>query len=90
MRRFALLLAVLAVFVAPLAADRVGAARGQAAATFPLTVDSIMRGPDLVGSAPSGVRWSGDSTKVYFEWQRPGEDEASTWVVGRRAASRVG
>jgi len=83
MRRFALLFAVIAVFAAPLAADRTGAPGAQAAATFPLTVDSIMRGPDLVGSAPSGVRWSGDSTKVYFEWRRPGEDEASTWVVGR-------
>jgi len=83
MRRFALLFAVIALFAAPLAADRTGAPGGQAGSTFPLTVDSIMRGPDLVGSAPSGVRWSGDSTKVYFEWQRPGEDETSTWVVGR-------
>ena len=87
MRRFALLLAVLAVFAAPLAADRAGASGEQAAATFPLTIDSIMRGPDLVGSAPSGVRWSGDSTKVYFEWRQPGEDESSTWVVGREGGA---
>ncbi|MEX2271766.1 MAG: alpha/beta fold hydrolase [Vicinamibacterales bacterium] len=57
------------------------AARG--AAAFPLTVDSIMRGPDLVGSAPSAVRWSGDSRSIYFAWQKPGEDEASTYVVAR-------
>ncbi|HEX6322650.1 MAG TPA: DPP IV N-terminal domain-containing protein, partial [Vicinamibacterales bacterium] len=50
---------------------------------FPLTVDSIMRGPDLVGSAPSAVRWSGDSRWIYFSWQKPGEDEASTYVVAR-------
>jgi dipeptidyl aminopeptidase/acylaminoacyl peptidase len=50
---------------------------------FALTVDSIMRGPKLVGYPPTGPRWSGDSARLYFEWRRPGEDEASTWVVGR-------
>jgi dipeptidyl aminopeptidase/acylaminoacyl peptidase len=49
---------------------------------FSLTVDSIMRGPKLVGYPQTGLRWSGDSTRLYFEWRRPGEDEASTWVVG--------
>src|SRR5947207_3361741 len=50
---------------------------------FPLTVDSIMRGPKLVGYPPTGLRWSGDSAHLYFEWRRPGEDEPSTWVVDR-------
>jgi dipeptidyl aminopeptidase/acylaminoacyl peptidase len=54
-----------------------------APAAFPLTVDSIMRGPKLVGYPPTGLRWSGDSTRLYFEWRHPGEDEASTWVVNR-------
>src|SRR5881628_213729 len=54
-----------------------------APATFPLTVDSIMRGPKLVGYPPTALRWSGDSAHLYFEWRRPGEDEASTWVVNR-------
>ena len=54
-----------------------------ASATFPLTVDSIMRGPDLVGYPPDGLRWSADSKKLYFDWRKPGEDEASTYVVGR-------
>ena len=40
-----------------------------------------MRGPKLVGYPPTGLRWSGDSSRLYFEWRRPGEDEASTWVV---------
>jgi dipeptidyl aminopeptidase/acylaminoacyl peptidase len=48
-----------------------------------MTVDSIMRGPDLVGYPPSGLRWSGDSTKLYFQWRKPGEEEASTYVVDR-------
>jgi dipeptidyl aminopeptidase/acylaminoacyl peptidase len=47
-----------------------------------LTVESIMRGPDLVGYPPTGLRWSGDSKRLYFEWRRPGEDEATTWMVG--------
>ena len=42
-----------------------------------------MRGPDLVGYPPDGLRWSADSQKLYFDWRKPGEDEASTYVVGR-------
>jgi dipeptidyl aminopeptidase/acylaminoacyl peptidase len=52
-------------------------------AAFPLTVDSIMRGPKLVGYPPSDLRWSGDSKELYFEWRMPDEDESATWVVGR-------
>jgi dipeptidyl aminopeptidase/acylaminoacyl peptidase len=48
-----------------------------------MTVDSIMRGPDLVGYAPSSLRWSGDSTRLYFSWRKPGEEESSTYVVGK-------
>jgi dipeptidyl aminopeptidase/acylaminoacyl peptidase len=50
---------------------------------FELSVDSIMRGPKLVGYPPTGLRWSGDSARLYFEWRRPGEDEPATYVVGR-------
>ncbi|MGH9202438.1 MAG: TolB family protein, partial [Vicinamibacterales bacterium] len=53
------------------------------ATRFSLTVDSIMRGPALVGYPPSGLRWSGDSKELYFEWRMPNEDEAATWVVSR-------
>ncbi len=68
-------LAVLHASGAPGRADRT--------ASFALTVDSIMRGPKLVGYPPTGLRWSGDSAHLYFEWRRPGDEEASTWVVGR-------
>jgi dipeptidyl aminopeptidase/acylaminoacyl peptidase len=51
--------------------------------SFSLTVDSIMRGPKLVGYPPTGLRWSGDSKRLFFEWRRPGDDEASTYVVDR-------
>lgn len=42
---------------------------------FDLTIDNIMRGPDLVGYVPGGVRWSPDSKKVYFTWKRAGEPQ---------------
>ncbi|MDQ5838727.1 MAG: hypothetical protein M3379_18270, partial [Acidobacteriota bacterium] len=51
---------------------------------FELTVDSIMRGPDLVGYQPTGVYWSQDSRRVYFRWKRAGEPrlkEPSLYVV---------
>ena len=54
---------------------------------FELTVDSIMRGPKLVGYPPTGLRWSGDSSRLYFEWRHDGDDEAATWVVGRDGAA---
>ncbi len=56
------------------------------AKSFELTVDSIMRGPRLVGYPPSGVYWSQDSQRVYFRWKRPDEPrlkEMSLYVVNR-------
>jgi dipeptidyl aminopeptidase/acylaminoacyl peptidase len=48
-----------------------------------LTVDSIMRGPKLVGNAPTNVRWSKDSSKVYFSWQKADETQAQQYVVNK-------
>src|SRR5690348_7693434 len=53
---------------------------------FELTVDSIMRGPKLVGYPQTGLRWSGDSSRLYFEWRRPADDEAATYVVAKDGA----
>jgi dipeptidyl aminopeptidase/acylaminoacyl peptidase len=53
---------------------------------FELTVDSIMRGPDLVGYPPADVRWSRDGRRVYFRWKRAGEPrtkEPDLYVVNR-------
>jgi dipeptidyl aminopeptidase/acylaminoacyl peptidase len=52
-------------------------------APFTLSVDSIMSGTKLVGNAPTGVRFLPDSSKIVFSWQKPDEDRASTYVVGR-------
>ena len=71
---------VASVSVAGAPAKRVTAA---AKGGFELTVDSIMRGPKLVGYPPTGLRWSGDSKWLYFEWRRPNDAEASTWAVSR-------
>ncbi|MPY89303.1 MAG: prolyl oligopeptidase family serine peptidase [Luteitalea sp.] len=70
--------------VAPTAEStaRQTAATSTSAAKFELSVDSIMRGPKLVGYPPSDLRWSGDSTRLYFEWRQPEEDRPDTWVVG--------
>ena len=47
---------------------------GLSAQAFPLTVDNIMRGPELVGTAPGNVRFSADGRHVYFRWRAPGVD----------------
>src|SRR3954454_9275910 len=65
------------------AATRPGPAAAAAGVRLELTVDSIMRGPSLVGYPPSGLRWSADSRQLYFEWRKPGEKEAATYVVAR-------
>ena len=64
------------------------AAPAPADAAFELTVDSIMRGPGLVGYPPSALRWSGDSERLYFEWRPRGEDEPATWEVRPRLPRR--
>jgi len=48
--------------------------KGAMAQGFRLTVESIMRGPDLVGTAPSNLRFSADGRYVYFAWRSPGVD----------------
>lgn len=73
----------LAVCATVLTVVSVSTEQTPAPAGFPLTVDSIMRGPELVGNPPSNLRWSGDSQSLYFEWLMPKEDQAATWVVGR-------
>lgn len=52
-------------------------------AAFTLSVDNIMRAPKLIGSAPSGVRWAPDSSKIFFSWQKPNEKQAQNYSVMR-------
>jgi dipeptidyl aminopeptidase/acylaminoacyl peptidase len=84
MRSFAAPLIVVCAFALGGAHGLAGSGpQSRVTSTFPLTVDSIMRGPKLVGYPPSDLRWSGDSKELYFEWRTPGEHEPGTWVVGR-------
>jgi dipeptidyl aminopeptidase/acylaminoacyl peptidase len=53
---------------------------------FELTIDNIMRGPELVGYEPRGVRWSADSRRIFFQWKQAGdsrEKDPDTYVVDR-------
>src|SRR5215472_7318480 len=53
---------------------------------FDLTIDNIMRGPQLYGYEPSAVRWSGDSQRIYFQWKGasdPPLQPMDTYVVNR-------
>jgi dipeptidyl aminopeptidase/acylaminoacyl peptidase len=78
-------LIALAVFL--LAAGRFTPAPAQnAQKKFALTIDSIMRGPQLYGYEPTRVRWSGDSSRIYFQWKQATdapERPLDTYVVNR-------
>src|SRR5215472_19058120 len=53
---------------------------------FQLTIDNIMRGPNLVGTEPAQVRWSGDSSKIYFQWKQASDPiiaPLDTYVANR-------
>jgi len=71
------------VWLLGLTAVSVSTREQNGATPFALTVDSIMRGPELVGNPPNNLRWSGDSKELYFDWLIPKDDQPSTWVVGR-------
>ena len=81
MRSILSFILIVGFFLQPMVAS---AQRAAPAKQFDLTIDSIMRGPALVGYEPSSVRWSADSKKVYFSWKRadePRTGENSTYVV---------
>ena len=82
-RRLAAAALLLTLLVAPH-----GVVFGQAAPPpkFELTVDSIMRGPDLVGHPPTAVNWSQDGRRLFFRWKRADEPrlkEPDAYVVER-------
>jgi dipeptidyl aminopeptidase/acylaminoacyl peptidase len=88
---FVLITLLAAGQVAPaLAQQRPAAAQASAARSggnrFDLTIDNIMRGPELVGYEPRAVRWSPDSQRLYFQWKQATdarEKDYDTYVVNR-------
>jgi dipeptidyl aminopeptidase/acylaminoacyl peptidase len=53
------------------------------ASAFELTIENIMKGPELVGTPPSSIMWSVDSQKAYFQWRKPGEKKADFYSISR-------
>lgn len=79
MKRFALILTAIALAF-------VISSRALPAGRFALTVDNIMRGPELYGYAPSEIRWAGDGQHIYFQWKQASDPRlkpSDTYVVGR-------
>jgi dipeptidyl aminopeptidase/acylaminoacyl peptidase len=77
---------VIIPFLALAATTWIAASQPQATKSAPqgmLTVDSIMRGPKLVGNPPTGIRFSKDSSHIIFSWQKAGDERAATYSVGR-------
>lgn len=61
-------------------------APAQPTARLQLTVDAIMRGPALYGYEPRALRWSGDGSRLYFQWKTTDlahDKPWDTWVVSR-------
>src|SRR3954469_21708702 len=57
---------------------------------FELTIDSVMRGPELVGYEPAAVRWSHDSQTIYFQWKKYSDKiiaPMDTYAIGRDGAN---
>jgi dipeptidyl aminopeptidase/acylaminoacyl peptidase len=54
-----------------------------AAPAAELTVPFIMQGEELVGRAPSQMRWSPDGRSLYFVWLRPGDERERMYRVAR-------
>ncbi len=48
---------------------------------FELTIDSIMKGPDLIGTSPSDLMWSLDSKNLYFRWKKPDEEQTEFYFI---------
>jgi dipeptidyl aminopeptidase/acylaminoacyl peptidase len=76
------------VWLAVLSLVLLAAQRAQIAAQgkFLLTIDNIMRGPELYGYTPQDVRWSGDNQRIYFQWKQASETidkPFETWMVPR-------
>src|SRR5436853_642058 len=87
---FLLSVALIAGHVAPaFAQQRTPGAQASPASSdkkFDLTIDNIMRGPGLVGYEQTGVRWSADSQRLYFQWKSYSEardKDPDTYTVNR-------
>ena len=56
---------------------------------FELTIDNIMEGPKLVGTSPSNIRWLPDSSRVYFRWKKPDEEEEGIYYISKKGGKSI-
>ena len=75
----ALIVSAVAATPAPAQAPQLAAEPTQAE----LTVELIMQGPELVGTAPSRLNWSPDGKTLYFAWESPVEEHQRLYRVNR-------
>ncbi|MCR8561580.1 prolyl oligopeptidase family serine peptidase [Mucilaginibacter sp. BJC16-A38] len=47
----------------------------------PLSIEKIMRDPKWIGVAPSNIRWSDDSKKIYFNWNPENADRDQLYAI---------
>jgi hypothetical protein len=81
MRRFLALVLPALVLSAPVGAQQGG---------FDLTVQNIMRGPELYGREPGQVRFTADGQWIYFRWLEPGakwNEDTKPYRVAARAGA---
>jgi len=75
MRSSIVLTGLLTLLASSASAQQPGAPAG-----FDLSIQNIMRGPELYGREPEQVRWTADGRWIYFTWNEPGAD----WREPRR------
>src|ERR1019366_4725030 len=46
-----------------------------------LTIEKIMRDPVWMGTSPSGISWSNDSKKIYFDWNPEKAEHDVLYVI---------
>jgi dipeptidyl aminopeptidase/acylaminoacyl peptidase len=46
-----------------------------------LSIEKIMRDPKWIGIAPSNIRWSDDSKKIYFKWNPENTDRDQLFAI---------
>ena len=54
-----------------------------------LTIDTIMKGEEFIGTSPSGVQWSFDGKRLYFRWKKPEDKAADFYALDPAAPAPV-
>jgi acetyl esterase/lipase len=82
LRRFCLRAAVILMILSALPlSGRAGQDKPAPFQPLELTIANIMKGEELVGTAPSAIQWSVDGKKLYFRWKKPGDKSAELYAL---------